>query len=313
MPNQADNAAELVGTPQPIVDSLIGHDHQQIVSGAPSEAGSLKLSCSNRHIINQPIARLDTASSTTLSFSARIRPAGEPHSRRAAFEMIQRHHRHPKTAITDSSQISQILFITAILTVVSLSTRPLMSALISASNSAHPNQFFGASEPLLTANGQQPDWLGSAGSWPYKFASARYFYTPEAIKPEPSRSEAISRQHETKLNLSSTGGRLDRPARPESRYSYELASASSTIRPLSSIQVQLAELRRQLDTELASEELRRQVALGSACLRASDCSNSIKGSHCKLDTFTCSCLPYYVEFNSTTCLPRKCLPMNVRA
>lgn len=49
----------------------------------------------------------------------------------------------------------------------------------------------------------------------------------------------------------------------------------------------------------------RQVTLGSGCLSASDCNKVVPNSHCNLDTFTCSCLPYHIEFNSTTCLPRK--------
>lgn len=95
------------------------------------------------------------------------------------------------------------------------------------------------------------------------------------------------------------------------RYRYELAGqALGPLRPhgqvrLDRIQERLADLRLHLESELAAEEVRQQVTLGSPCLRASDCSNSIRGSHCKLDTFTCSCLPYHVEYNSTSCLARK--------
>lgn len=67
-----------------------------------------------------------------------------------------------------------------------------------------------------------------------------------------------------------------------------------------SFYAQLAKLRRQL-----FERGGRQVALGAPCLSASDCSVSIGNSHCRLDNFTCACLPHHVEYNSTTCLARK--------
>lgn len=166
---------------------------------------------------------------------------------------------------------------------------------------------------LLTANAQQ------LSAWPYKFGSSRHIYSPETMRAV-SRAPQSQLSHET--SLTTNGEKVQKPAtrEPERRYRYELGQLVpfSAIRPLQSlrldnIQVKLADLRRQLDAELAVDEVRRQVALGSPCLRTSDCSNSIKGSQCKLDTFTCSCLPYHVEYNSTTCLPRKCQPAPMNA
>lgn len=105
------------------------------------------------------------------------------------------------------------------------------------------------------------------------------------------------------------GGSVAAPAvhwpeeiRPQNHQKRSDSSDGSGSR-LASIQSQLSELKRQLELELSLE--RGQVTLGSACSNGSDCRNSIANSHCKLDNFTCSCLPYHVQYNSTTCLPRK--------
>lgn len=45
--------------------------------------------------------------------------------------------------------------------------------------------------------------------------------------------------------------------------------------------------------------------LGSPCLKAQHCSAHVANSHCRLEDFTCVCLPQHVEYNSTSCLARK--------
>lgn len=88
---------------------------------------------------------------------------------------------------------------------------------------------------------------------------------------------------------------------------------------ISQLHSQLKELKNQLELALSSSSneqsigkenkykasKKRQVVLGSACVSASDCSRHIEKSHCRVDTFTCTCLPQHIELNSTTCLPRK--------
>lgn len=73
----------------------------------------------------------------------------------------------------------------------------------------------------------------------------------------------------------------------------------------------LSNLKRLLDLYSYSSEIddnsssRQMTQLGSSCITATDCSRSIANSHCSLDSFTCSCLPNHIEYNSTTCLARK--------
>lgn len=76
---------------------------------------------------------------------------------------------------------------------------------------------------------------------------------------------------------------------------------------LSKLHRQLVDLKRQIENEFAQvgSNSERQTALGSPCSSSKDCNLTIRGSHCNLDTYTCSCLPHHVKLNTTTCLPRK--------
>lgn len=69
--------------------------------------------------------------------------------------------------------------------------------------------------------------------------------------------------------------------------------------------------RHQTDDNKPQRPSPRVIRLGSPCLSSSYCFESIKNSHCKLDTFTCACLSEHVELNSTTCLAREYLPFKL--
>lgn len=44
-------------------------------------------------------------------------------------------------------------------------------------------------------------------------------------------------------------------------------------------------------------------SLGEPCLSSSQCRRLLRGTHCDLDSRSCACLPYHVQFNQTVCLP----------
>lgn len=100
------------------------------------------------------------------------------------------------------------------------------------------------------------------------------------------------------LNASSSTQLVEYHEPELNAYRYDLMSEPVTSDgKLASFQFRLDSLRRQLEGESSK--------LGSPCLRSSECSRNIANSHCKSDSNSCSCLPYHVEYNSTTCLPRK--------
>lgn len=74
-----------------------------------------------------------------------------------------------------------------------------------------------------------------------------------------------------------------------------------------SLQTRLLELRALLALEIAQQQTfgAQSKAIGSPCTKTSDCDKSVANSHCRVDTFACACLPNHIEYNSTTCLPRK--------
>lgn len=129
----------------------------------------------------------------------------------------------------------------------------------------------------------------------FGFASSRHIY-PRTLDLQSSTSKQVAQF-------------VSSPEKQADGFRYELSPVAARRRAedgsrLSLIQSQLSELRRQFEAELAASD--RQVTLGSPCFNATDCSKVVARSHCRLDNFTCSCLPNHVELNSTTCLSRKC-------
>lgn len=144
------------------------------------------------------------------------------------------------------------------------------------------------------------------------FASSRHVYPPTLAATRVHGQDSLKwpRANEALNQLVSYDLLL--PA-DEPQSASDNSSSSSTKVALVG-QNQLKELRRQVLSGLADTTNsmmmntggEREVTLGSACFSAQQCSGSIERSHCRLDNFTCACLPYHVEYNSTTCLPGKC-------
>lgn len=133
-----------------------------------------------------------------------------------------------------------------------------------------------------------------------RFPSARHFYaTRWATSREADQTVSTSGQSPTFLSQDT------------------LLTNNTKKQRISNIQEQLIQLRRQLESELlqsgdkikgseSTNELLESTQIGSPCLQSSDCSKSIKNSHCNLNNFTCVCLDQHVPINVTTCLARKC-------
>lgn len=49
------------------------------------------------------------------------------------------------------------------------------------------------------------------------------------------------------------------------------------------------------------------MTLGSSCRSSLQCLLFIPNSHCEWEQRTCSCQPYHIQFNSSTCLPASLL------
>lgn len=122
------------------------------------------------------------------------------------------------------------------------------------------------------------------------FGSSRHLYTTAEGAPKSLNRRQLLNSH---YRYDVVGGPEEET--DTGRHQTELAL----------VRDQLLATRRRLEDQLAALSGRRQVALGSPCLAARDCSSHVANSHCRLDTYTCACLSNHVEFNSTTCLPCK--------
>ena len=45
------------------------------------------------------------------------------------------------------------------------------------------------------------------------------------------------------------------------------------------------------------------LKIGSSCKSSLQCLLFIPNSHCEWDNRTCTCQPYYIQYNETNCLP----------
>ena len=96
----------------------------------------------------------------------------------------------------------------------------------------------------------------------------------------------------------------------------ELAEENKEQAALRRMEGQLGLLRKQFDESRSGASnwsaRRRQAALGAPCTQSKQCSAGIENSHCQLETLSCECLNNFVQLNSTTCLPSKSPPAELK-
>lgn len=163
-----------------------------------------------------------------------------------------------------------------------------------------------------TANARLRGGIG-LGGWPWAHSATSALSTQRGFASPPG-SELGAPQQAQELRR--------RSAHDELAGEEDLTTRSKRIVQLHS---QLNQLKSKLESELKSETAgdesalinlrepvagnaqlgRPQISLGAPCLSSSYCNQAVKNSHCNLDTFTCTCLREHVQFNATTCLPRK--------
>lgn len=136
--------------------------------------------------------------------------------------------------------------------------------------------------------------------------SARYVYSSPALSPL-QRDEGQSKREKI-FSLHSQLNQLKRELDAELNSQEDAAPAS--LAPGAHHQTPPAAATQPTDLlDAKSAPLPPQVSLGSPCLSSSFCNRSIKNSQCNTESFTCVCQHEHVQFNATSCLARKSLPV----